>query len=172
MSKHKFDPDDFWEDSDFARKEYIDVPLTDEVLAAVERELGYTLPQAYVALSRQQNGGYPKRMHHRIGESTSGEDDYVGINGIHSIGFDKNYSLCGPFGSRFWIEEWGYPDIGVYFADCPSGGHDMLCLDYRDCGRDGEPRVVHIDQESDYRITHVADNFAAFVEGLEPIDAF
>jgi hypothetical protein len=39
--------------------------------------------------------------------------------------------LGGTFGSRFWIEEWGYADIGVYFADCPSAGHDMLCLDYR-----------------------------------------
>jgi hypothetical protein len=70
------------------------------------------------------------------------------------------------------MEEWGYPDIGVYFADCPSAGHDMLCLDYRDCGRDGEPRVVHVDQESGYKVTHVADNFQAFVSGLEPDEAF
>ncbi len=167
---HKFDADDFWEDSEYARKEFVDVPLTDEVLAAVERELGYKLPQDYVALSRHQNGGYPKRMHHQATKSTSREDNHVAINGFFSIGFDKNCSLCGPFGSRFWIEEWGYPDIG-YFADCPSGGHDMLCLDYRECGRDGEPRVVHVDEQSDYKITHVSDNFAAFVDGLEPVDA-
>ncbi|WP_210429199.1 SMI1/KNR4 family protein [Nocardioides eburneiflavus] len=66
-------------------------------------------------------------------------------------------------GSRFWLEEWGYPDIGVYFADCPSAGHDMLALDY---SGSGEPRVVHVDQELDYAITVVAPDFAAFVSGL------
>ena len=70
------------------------------------------------------------------------------------------------------MEEWGYPDIGIYFADCPSAGHDMLCLDYRECGPDGEPRVVHVDLESDYTITLVADSIEAFLRGLQNDDAF
>ena len=49
--------------------------------------------------------------------------------------------------SQFWIDEWGHPPIGIYFADCPSAGHDMIALDYRDCGKSGEPCVVHVDQE-------------------------
>lgn len=72
----------------------------------------------------------------------------------------------------FNIDEWGYPPIGVYFADCPSGGHDMLCLDYRACGPSGEPTVVHVDQACDYKITFVAPNFEAFIRGLEDDDAF
>ncbi len=156
MNERQFDPNDFWEDSNYAREEYVGAPLTDEALAAVERELGYRLPRAYVALSRHQNGGIPKRTNHRTREPTSWADDHVAITGIYSIGFDKQCSLCGPLSSRFWMEEWGYPDIGIYFADCPSAGHDLLCLDYQDCGRDGEPRIVHVDQESDYKITHVA----------------
>jgi hypothetical protein len=70
------------------------------------------------------------------------------------------------------IEEWGYPPIGIYFADCPSAGHDMICLDYRECGIEGEPQVVHVDQEFDYKITFVAPNFESFVRGLENKDAF
>ena len=81
-------------------------------------------------------------------------------------------SLCGPVGSGFWSKEWGYPRIGVYFADCPSAGHDMLCLDYRACGPAGEPQVVHIDQEWDYAIVAVAETFEAFIRGLEDDSAF
>jgi hypothetical protein len=33
-----------------------------------------------------------------------------------------------------WINEWEYPNIGIYFGNCPSGGHDMIALDYRTCG--------------------------------------
>jgi len=86
---------------------------------------------------------------------------------ICGIGFTKPHSLCGDTGSNFWMAEWGDPDIGVYFADCPSAGHDMLCLDYRACGPQGEPSVVHVDQDLDYAITPVAPTFEAFVRGLE-----
>lgn len=98
--------------------------------------------------------------------------DHAAIMGIYSIGSAKPCSLCGEFGSQFWIDEWGYPPIGVYFADTPSGGHDMICLDYRECGPTGEPCVVHVDQDLDYKVTFVADSFASFIRGLEARDAF
>jgi hypothetical protein len=44
----------------------------------------------------------------------------------------------------------------------------MIFLDYSDCGPEGEPCVVHIDQESDYEISYLADDFASFVRGLAP----
>lgn len=70
------------------------------------------------------------------------------------------------------IDEWGYPEIGIYFGDCPSAGHDMICLDYRKNGANGEPHVVHVDQEADYRITFLAENFAEFINGLISEDEF
>jgi hypothetical protein len=167
-----FDPQRFWEPSEHALKEYVSAPPTCEVVDAVERELGYKLPASYVELMRFQNGGIPIRNNHRTNERTSWAHDHIAIHGIYSIANDKRHSLCGAFGSSFWIEEWGYPAIGVYFADCPSAGHDMVCLDYRACGPSGEPRVVHIDQEWDYSIVFVAENFAAFIRGLEDDSAF
>ncbi len=167
-----FDLSDFWERSECADKEYVDDPLTDEKVAVVERTLGYRLPAAYVELMKLQNGGIPKRTNHRTTQRTSWAEDHVAITGIYSIGNASPCSLCGQFGSQFWMDEWGYPPIGVYFADCPSAGHDMMCLDYRACGADGEPAVVHVDQESDYRITLVAPSFAAFIRGLEDDEAF
>jgi len=167
-----FDLAGFWEPSEYALKEYVGAPLTDAAVAAVERELGYKLPAAYVELMRFQNGGIPRRTCHRTSERTTWSHDHIAVHGIHGIGRDKPYSLCGERGSRFWVENWLYPPIGVYFADCPSAGHDMVCLDYRGCGPTGEPRVVHVDQEWDYKIVVVAESFEAFIRGLENGSAF
>lgn len=167
-----FDVEQFWEASEYARTEYVGSPLSDEQLASVERELGYKLPDSYVELMKRQNGGIPRKTNHRTAEETSWSDDHIAIAGIFSIGRERPNSLCGEFGSPFWIDMWEYPAIGVYFADCPSAGHDMVCLDYRECGPSGEPRVVHVDQEWDYKITFVAESFEAFVRGLEADEAF
>ena len=43
----------------------------------------------------------------------------------------------------------------------------MIFLDYRACGPQGEPAVVHVDQANDYKITHRADSFEEFIRGLE-----
>jgi SMI1-KNR4 cell-wall len=172
MSFNDFDLSTFWEQSEYADEEYVESPPTPETIAAVEAELGYRLPAAYVELCKFQNGGIPVHTEHRMAERTSWSSDHIAITGIFSIGSGNLSSLCGEYGSTFWVTEWGYPDIGIYFADCPSAGHDMLCLDYRDCGPNGEPQVVHVDQEFDYKITGVAPNFEAFIRGLESGDAF
>ena len=168
----RFDLDDFWKESDYANQEYVDTPLTAEQLEVVQATLGYMLPAAYVALAQVHNGGVPKRTNHRTAEPTSWARDHVAITGIYSIGSAKPCSLCGTFGTRHWVGEWGYPAIGVYFADCPSAGHDMLCLDYRECGPNGKPSVVHVDQELDYKVTFVAPEFEAFIRGLESDEVY
>jgi len=42
----------------------------------------------------------------------------------------------------------------------------MIFLDYRECGPTGEPKVVRVDQECDYSITPLADNFGDFIKNL------
>ena len=167
-----FNCESFWEQSDYASEEYVGAPLTDETVATVERELGCKLPSSYIEFMKFQNGGIPQRSNHRTLERTSWAEDHIAITGLYSIGGDKPHSLLGPFGSKFWVDEWGYPDIGIYFADCPSAGHDMICLDYSSCGPTGEPTVVHIDQEWNYKVVLVAENFESFVRGLEDDSAF
>ncbi len=168
-----FDLSSFWEDSRHAKENYVDSSPTPEVIEGIEQQLGYKLPAAYIQLAMTQNGGFPKNTNHRTDEPTSWSNDHIAITGIYSIGSNKLYSLCGEtFNSKFWEEEWDFPAIGVYFADCPSGGHDMIALDYRKCGRAGEPEVVHVDQEDDYRITKLAGSFEDFIRGLESDDAF
>lgn len=172
MPFENFDFTDFWDDCDYSREEYISEPPADELIAEIEKELGYKLPESYIWLMRRHNGGIPVNTCYPTDEPTSWADDHIAISGILGIGRDKSNSLCGEFGSRFMIDEWEYPDIGVAVCDCPSAGHDMVFLDYSACGPQGEPRVVHIDQECGYDITFLADNFETFIRGLVNEDVY
>ena len=162
-----FDLTDFWDDNGYALENYVSEPPTDELIAGVEKELGYKLPASYIWLMKQHNGGMPVNTCYPTDEPTSWAEDHIAITGILGIGREKDDSLCGSLGSRFMIDEWEYPAIGVAICDCPSAGHDMIFLDYRECGPKGEPAVVHVDQENDYKITHLADSFEEFIRGLE-----
>lgn len=172
MFFENFDFTNFWDDCDYAKEEYIGAPPSDQLIAEVERELGYKLPASYIWLMKQHNGGIPVNTCFPTNTPTSWAEDHVAITGIFGIGRKKACSLCGRDGSRFMIEQWGYPAIGVAICDCPSAGHDMIFLDYRDCGPQGEPGVVHIDQEFDYKITLLADTFEDFIRGLVNEDAY
>lgn len=141
----------------------LEPPLTEETLRSVQSELGRELPAAYVDLARRHNGGLLVRTAHAAPSRTTWSEDHVAVTSLAAIGRSAPFSLCGELGSAFWVAEWGYPDFGVYFADCPSAGHDMLALDYRS---PGEPAVIHVDQEWDYRITVLASDFGTFVAGL------
>jgi hypothetical protein len=165
-----FDFSGFWDNSDYALAHYVSEKPTDEMIASIETELGYKLPKAYIELAKIQNGGELKKPCFPIDSPGSSTGRYIWAVGLYGIGREKMYSLCGSLGSQFMIEEWGYPDIGVCICDCPSAGHDIIMLDYRNCGKDGEPEVIHVDQECDYRITHVAKDFETFVRGLVPAE--
>lgn len=142
-------------------------PLTGEAVLSVEQELRYRLPGADVDLLRHQGGGMPRNGAHRTRESTSRAEDHVAIAGIFGVDRNRTYSLCEDLGGRFKQREWGYPPVGACFADCTFAGHDILCLDYRECGPVGESQVVHVALEHENRITVVARTFEAFIRGLE-----
>ena len=156
-----FDWTGFWNDVDYAFESYIGKPVTDKDIKAAEAELGYTLPAAYIELLKNHNGGVVKKNCF-----INDDDDCVYITGIYGIDRDKKYSLLGEKGNEFWIPKVKYPPIGIVVADTISGGHDMIFLDYRECGTTGEPKVVRVDQEGDYSITLLADNFGDFIKNL------
>ena len=174
MSKYfkNFDFSTFWDNEEYALKEYVSEEPTDELIESIESELGYKLPESYIEMMKIQNGGIPFNCFHPTNKPTSWAKDHVAITGIFGIGRTKSYSLCGDLGSPFMIEEWEYPDIGICICDCPSAGHDMIMLDYRKCGRFGEPEVIHVDQEFDYRITFLAKDFETFIKGLVNEDVY
>ena len=156
-----FDWSGFWNDVDYAFESYIGKPVTDKDIKDAETELGYTLPAAYIELLKHNNGGV---LHKNCFINNDGES--VNLTGIYGIDRDKKYSLFGEFGNEFWTSKCKYPPIGVVIANTISGGHDMIFLDYRECGPTGEPKVVRVDQEGDYSITLLADNFGDFIKQL------
>ncbi|WP_196889822.1 SMI1/KNR4 family protein [Aureivirga sp. CE67] len=157
---------DFWKSSEYANKGYLEESLSEELINKVESTLGYKLPVDYINLMKIQNGGIPENTCFPTNESTSWAEDHVAISAIMGIGFEKKYSICGSLGSQFMIDEWEYPNDGIYICTCPSAGHDMILLDYSKCGAEGEPEVVHVDQELDYKKTFLANNFSEFIVGL------
>ncbi len=154
--------ENLWRESKYSTENYVSEPFTDELLKEIEEELGYKLPSSYVELMREHNGGALNRSVLPLDEI----DTYTVLTSIYGIGREKPYSLCGEYSTKFWVEEWEYPAIGVVIAETESAGHEMIFLDYTECGPEGEPRVVYIDQEWDYKTIVVAENFEEFVNML------
>ena len=51
------------------------------------------------------------------------------------------------------------------------GGHALFALDYR-VWKDGEPKVVLVEQEWDFEIIELAPNFETFIRNLRHEDEF
>jgi hypothetical protein len=156
---------DFWQDFFDDSTYFTGPPLTEEMVRSAEAHLGYKLPASYLRLLYVKNGGSPRRKCFPTGEA-GWADDHVEVCGIRGIGgtwgIDSEYR-----GNRYLIREWGYPDVGIVIGQTPSAGHDGIMLDYRACGPDGEPRVIHVDTEADEpQVRVLAPNLEVFLLGL------
>ncbi|MFF4330701.1 SMI1/KNR4 family protein [Streptomyces sp. NPDC048387] len=148
----------FWGDGGYS----VQPPLTDEMVREAERLLGVTLPSALLDLLRVQNGGDVAADHDAFPTSrpTSWSEDHVPFDGLMGIGrCDGTTSLLD---TPYLVEEWGLPAPLVLLA---GDGHCWIALDYRTCGRDGEPSVTWFETDLDTELVLAAD-FRSFVEGL------
>ncbi|MCR8633529.1 SMI1/KNR4 family protein [Paenibacillus radicis (ex Xue et al. 2023)] len=161
---------DFWTESEYYTNS---TPVNREMIENAERKLGYKLPKIYLELIRSKNGGTPKNTCYPTNKQTSWASDHIEITSINGLGGGLGID-SDDLGSQFMIEEWGYPDIGIVICSCPSAGHDAVMLDYSMAGKDGEPRVVHVDVEvlGDPEITFLAENFEVFIRGLDSAEQF
>ena len=127
-------------------------PFTDEDVRKVETYLGIQLPQSYLTFLKKQNGGIPKKCHCYVPRLK----DYITISRFFGLQELADHILT---------DEWGYPDIGAAIAICPSGGHELVFLDYTKC-KNEEPCVSFVNQEKNYRITVLANTFEEFLNKL------
>ena len=161
-----FDWDAFWyNDSNSYKLIYFNGGvLKEQDVKRVEDEFGYKLPDSYIELLSIQNGGAP--FYSLFYYEKDEEFVPVYLTAIYGVDSKLEYSICGDSGAKMICKEWGYPDIGLPIALTTSDGNEVIFLDYSECGTNGEPKVVLVDQANDYKKTLLAENFENFIKGL------
>ncbi|MFD7379878.1 SMI1/KNR4 family protein [Streptomyces mirabilis] len=137
-------------------------PLTDAAVQEAEAQLGIRLPSALLEILRIQNGGQVASQWNAFPTKvpTSWSKDHVPLEEMMGIGRRENQ--LSLLDTPYLIEEWELPSpLALLSGD----GHCWIALDYRSCGRQGEPSVTWFDTDENTELTLAAD-FKAFVEQL------
>jgi hypothetical protein len=131
--------------------------LTPRAITQVEKRLGVRLPDAYLSVLQQQNGGDLKRD--RLVVDPQGDAAAYTVPNLLSVGGDNCISLYTM----------KYRDDGLLNDLCVliSSGETPVFLDYRDEGPNGEPTIVCGTEEYD---DEVAQHFGDFVSMLRMYD--
>ncbi|MFD0259311.1 SMI1/KNR4 family protein [Kitasatospora indigofera] len=143
-------------------------PVTDQGILEAEGLLDVTLPGVLLDLLRQQNGGQVSSEFDAFPTSrpTSWSSDHVPFDSVLGIGRrERTISLLD---SPYLVEEWNLPSPVVLVS---GDGPCWIGLDYRVCGRHGEPSVTWFDAEENAELA-LAPEFRSFVDGLTSADGF
>ena len=141
-------------------KEYDCGPLDDEMVKKTEEQLGFKLPESYIYLMKKHNGGLLQKNYLAMKNT----DGFWDLEGIYGIG-DKNYSI------NHQNENKEYYEANLISICSSNSGHSNIYLDYNECGPQGEPRVISIDNEFnmedlDAEPYVLAKNFEDFISRL------
>lgn len=130
-------------------------PLTDGDIKEAEGLLNVKLPDSYIKVLREQNGGSLLFNAHHIPASACIENGAIQIDHLLGIGKDR-----GILETPYLLKEWDMPEGLVLLS---GDGHSWVTLDYRD--RKEQPPVVYVDNEAKL-IVNLASSFTDFLEGL------
>ncbi|MFD3654569.1 SMI1/KNR4 family protein [Streptomyces sp. NPDC058620] len=148
----------FW-DRDF---EEVQPPLTDAAVQEAEAELGVRLPSSLLEILRIRNGGVVASRWNAFPTTapTSWSEDHVSLDEVMGIGRRENQSSL--LDTPYLVGEWELPSSLVLVS---GDGHSWIALDYRECGRQGEPSLTWFDADEETELALAAD-FTTFVERL------
>lgn len=130
-------------------------PLTKEMIEKAEEKLKIKLPQSYITILQEQNGGSIKFNSYPTDVPTSWADDHINVD--HILGIGPKDSIVQ---SEAIIKEWDMPEGLILFN---GDGHTWVAFDYRTVSSD--PSIVYVDNEDDM-IIKIADTFDEFLERL------
>ncbi|KMP52338.1 SMI1/KNR4 family protein [Bacillus cereus] len=143
-----------WADDDYLKL----APINDELIKKAEEVLNVKLPESYITLLKEQNGGTLRLDVHPTSKPNSWADDHVNVSGLYGISFNENESSI--LESRYLIREWEMPENIVLLS---GDGHTWIALDYRNVAEN--PPVIFIDNEFE-EIIELAPNFDSFLQNL------
>ncbi|MFC7371371.1 SMI1/KNR4 family protein [Fictibacillus iocasae] len=130
--------------------------VTDELVTAVQNELGVVLPDAYLQLMRERNGFALKKKYFPTSVPNSWANNSVCVDHLLGLGAEP-----GLLDNDYLRREWGIRSkkVIILSAEPPL----FICLDYR---RKKQPAVVFIDVDEKKEIL-LAPDFASFIDGLQ-----
>ncbi|PFL21473.1 SMI1/KNR4 family protein [Bacillus cereus] len=143
-----------WAEDDYLKL----APINDELIKKAEEVLNVKLPESYINLLKEQNGGILRLDVHPTSKPNSWADDHVNVSSLYGISFDENESSI--LESRYLIREWEMPENIVLLS---GDGHTWIALDYRNVAEN--PPVIFIDNEFE-EIIELAPNFESFLQNL------
>lgn len=127
--------------------------VTEDAVTLAETKLKVKLPESYIALMQQQNGGELVNKRLDIG------DEVVCVDYLNGIGTKSGEGILLRSSLK---REWGLSNKFVYLY---GDGHTWVALDYRRYTGDNPP-VTYIDLERGEK-TVIAADFAAFIKLLK-----
>ncbi|MED4402296.1 SMI1/KNR4 family protein [Metabacillus fastidiosus] len=138
-------------------------PISDLDIRIAEEKLGVKLPQSYIELLKEHNGGtlkYPKIF------LEENDKERFTIPEIDGINFQGEQNGVGILASKYWINEVGLPEsIIILWGDY----HSWIALKYE--GNIRNPSVVYFyeDYLSDnekWKQIRIGNDFDAFLRKL------
>lgn len=136
-------------------EEYNFKPITAEIVEKAEEKLKVKLPESYISLLKEQDGGYINYDSYPTNYQTSWADDHIHIDYIRGIGGEESILESG-----YLIKEWGLPKKLVLIS---GDGHSWIAFDYRNTNKN--PPIILIDHDGE-EISELAPNFKTFLDGL------
>lgn len=161
----------WWNDPSVVNYEKLAELVTDDMIARIENKYNKKLPNKYVELLKQQNGG---RLIKRYFLNDNAQVFIVdSILGISSNGTSYTSLEYKTDDIRNEIVEYELtavnPDDIIIFGNDESGGHANYIFDYSELNEHGEPKISYFDNEVDEKII-VTDSFDNLISNLKILE--
>lgn len=143
-------------------------PVNEMSIKETEEILGVNLPESYIALMKNWNGGYlqdehqilikekiPENLQYYLGEG------FFSLSALAGISTDVNNSE-GIVYTATTAHEWKIPKKIIAFD---GDGHTWIAFDYRENA--DEPKIIFIESDN-LASFEIASNFTSFIDLLIP----
>ncbi|MGN6670334.1 MAG: SMI1/KNR4 family protein [Candidatus Nucleicultricaceae bacterium] len=134
-----------------------------ETISDWENKAGIKLPQIYVQLIQNHDGGTPIKEDFKYFDNAFQKTRVSGIGAFISFQPEDKFNMLHYFQDPPEF----FPKGLIAFAS--TGGGDFICFDYRDGKSNSDPDIVLWDHEADIGkdVSFVAKNFEEFMSILE-----